>query len=244
MNDTARQFEWRSAAITDRGCVRRLNEDAVLERPEVGLWAVADGMGGHEAGDVASAMIVESLRTLSWRPRLLELVAEVESRLGEVNRRLMRFARESATPRVVGSTVAVLAAVRGQAMCLWAGDSRVYRLRDTVLQRMTRDHSEFEELRDQGLVAAEDEPLHASGNVITRAVGGDDFLELDSVRLELRDGDRFILCSDGLYKELSEPEIAAEAMRGDCRVSCRALVDLALARGSRDNVTVVVAQFN
>lgn len=244
MSDTAPVFRWQSAAISHRGCVRKINEDACLELPGVGLWVVADGMGGHAAGDVASQLIVESLREVRWRPRLAEMVDEVEQRLDVVNARLIEIAAQSEEPKVVGSTVAVLVALRRHGMCLWAGDSRVYRIRTGLLSRITRDHSEVEDLLDQGLVQPEEVDSHPSANVVTRAVGGSEELELDSVRIELRDADRFLLCSDGLYKELSDAEIAEYLQQGTCEQACRALVEFALARGSRDNVTVVVVQFN
>jgi len=244
--DTVAAFRWQSRARTDVGCVRTVNEDACLDAPAVGLWAVADGMGGHHAGDVASRMIVDELHGVGWRPRLGEMADEVEQRLEGVNRRLIELASsDGGEERVIGSTVAVLLALRRHGMVMWAGDSRVYRLRGGVLQQLTRDHSEFEDLLDEGLVNPEEAETHPAGNVITRAVGGSDELVLDSVRIDIASGDRFLLCSDGLYKELDEAEIGERLQRGaDCAEACEVLVETALERGSRDNVTVIVVQFS
>lgn len=244
--DTVAAFRWQSCARSDVGCVRSINEDACLDMPAVGLWTVADGMGGHHAGDVASQMIVESLGGVGWQPRLGEMADEVEQRLDVVNRRLVELAAaDGGEERVIGSTVTVLLALRRHGMVMWAGDSRIYRLRDGVLQQLTRDHSEFEDLLDEGLVNPDEAETHPSGNVITRAVGGSDELVLDSVRIDIANGDRFLLCTDGLYKELDEAEIGERlAAGGDCAQACAGLVDTALERGSRDNVTVVVVQFS
>ena len=244
MSDTVADLSWQSAARSDPGRVRSVNEDACLEHSHIGLWAVADGMGGHEAGDVASRMIVDALAQVGRRPRLGELADAVEAELEQVNATLLAMAAEGGGERVIGSTVAVLLALRRHGMVMWAGDSRVYRLRGGVLARLTRDHSEFEDLLDEGLVNPEEAETHPSGNVITRAVGGGEDLALDSVRVDIIGGDRFLLCSDGLYKELEEPEIGERLARGGAREACAALVDTALARGSRDNVTVVVVQFS
>lgn len=243
MSDTMAAFQWQSASRSDPGRVRSVNEDACLDLAHIGLWAVADGMGGHDAGDVASRRIIDALGTVGWRPRLGELADAVEAQLEQVNAELLDLAGAEGEERVIGSTVAVLLALRRHGMCMWAGDSRIYRSRSGVLQRLTRDHSEFEDLLDQGLVNPEEAETHPSGNVITRAVGGSAELALDSVRVEIAGGDRFLLCSDGLYKELDESEIGECLLRGSARDACAALVDTALARGSRDNVTVVVVQF-
>ncbi len=245
MSDTVAAFRWQSFARSDVGCVRSVNEDACLDLPGVGVWAVADGMGGHYAGDVASRMIVDELRDVGWRPRLGEMADEVEEKLERVNRKPLELAVADGEERVIGSTVAILLALRRHGMVMWAGDSRVYRLRGGALQQLTRDHSEFEDLLDEGLVNPDEAETHPAGNVITRAVGGSDDLILDSVRIDIANGDRFLLCSDGLYKELNEAEICQRLVTGaDCAQACTALIDTALDRGSRDNVTVVVVQFS
>lgn len=236
-------FRWSSACLTDVGRIRALNEDACLDLPHRGVWVVADGMGGHDAGELASGMIIEALSTLPAAARMDQLIGEVEGRLLEVNTRLVNEAAQRGESVTIGSTVAVLLASHGQCACLWAGDSRVYRLRAGRFARLTRDHSQVEEWVEQGYMLREDAENHPGANVITRAVGADVRLELDSQFHDLDHRDRFLLCTDGLYKELSEGEMHDMMSRGNCAEVCRSLVGLALDRGCRDNVTVVVVEF-
>ena len=234
---------WSSSSRTDVGMVRQHNEDACLDRPEAGLWAVADGMGGHSAGDVASAMIVQRLQALDPAQPLSRLVEQAEAILEAVNAELLQLAstREAAT---IGSTVVALIAHGAHAVCLWAGDSRVYRLRDGVLEQVTQDHALVADLVDRGVLSAEQAANHPQSNLVTRAVGAADTLKLDLEIMRLRPGDRFILCSDGLDKELRHDEIREVLARGGGAGAADALVELALSRGSRDNVTVVAVQID
>ncbi len=232
-------LKWQSAAATHVGTVRTVNEDAYLDRPEIGLWLVADGMGGHRAGDVASRMIVESFDDLTLPSDRDEFLEAILDRLQTVNGDLQRYAAENGAS-VVGSTVALLFGFGAQASCLWAGDSRVYLGRGGRLQQLTRDHSKVEELVSLGLVDREDADTHPVGNVITRAVGAAESLAIDVVGQELRPGDRFLLCSDGLNKAVSEAEIADILMRHDCDEAPKALLYRALDNGARDNVTAIV----
>ncbi len=232
-------LRWRSAAATHVGTVRTVNEDAYLDRPEIGLWLVADGMGGHHAGDVASRMIVESfddMPTPHDRDQFLEAILD---RLQSVNGELQRFAAENGAS-VVGSTVALLFGFGGQASCLWAGDSRVYLVREGRLQQLTRDHSKVEELVSLGLVDREDADAHPVGNVITRAVGAAESLAIDVVSHELQAGDCYMLCSDGLNKTVSDAEIVDILQQNSCAEAPKALLYRALDHGARDNVTAIV----
>lgn len=220
--------------------VRQHNEDACLDRPDLGLWVVADGMGGHSAGDVASEMIVGRLGALEPGERLSHFVEQVEAELETVNSELRRLAatREAAT---IGSTVAALLARDDHAVCLWAGDSRIYRLRDGTLDQVTQDHALVADLVDRGVLTAEQAANHPQSNLVTRAVGAGELLKLDLEIMRLKDGDCFVLCSDGLDKEVRNEEIRRLCMSGAADPA-DALVELALSRGSRDNVTVVVVQ--
>jgi serine/threonine protein phosphatase PrpC len=231
-------FTWRSAAATSQGNVRSHNEDSILELPQCGLWAVADGMGGHNAGDVASRMIVESLAAMVRRTPSSALLDELEDRLEEVNDRLYRSSLES-DAGMSGSTIAVLLAFEHHCVSLWAGDSRVYRSRAGSLAQITRDHSEAQDLLDNGAANAH----AAASNVITRAVGGASELYLDIELRELRHNDRFLLCSDGLYRELSEEDMAHHLAVNDPEGACRALMKQALSGACRDNVSTVVVEF-
>ena len=236
-------FPWSSAGRSHVGMVRAINEDACLDLPERGLWAVADGMGGHEAGDVASQMLVDTLQQISpLPPTWPDYLDAVRQSLHEVNQRLREESAQRYQNRTIGSTVVVLVAQEGQCACLWVGDSRIYRLRDGQLEQLTRDHSHVQELVDQGLIAPEDAHRHPLANVITRAVGSADDLEIDEGVHPLQNGDLFLLCSDGLNKTVSDEEIAYLLAQSNhnCQEAVKAFIHLALMRDANDNVTTVV----
>jgi len=239
MKNEIKELHWSSASRTDVGMVRKLNEDSVLDLPELGLWVVADGMGGHAAGDFASGAIVSELAGIPPPASLGALLGEVRQRLQTVNRRLNDEAR-TRREQVIGSTVVALLAFGGHGVVVWAGDSRVYRYRCGELIQLTRDHSQVEELVRLGLLARDGIEGHPAANVITRAVGVADFLELDSEMFALTEDDVFLLCSDGLYRELDDDAIKDCLALGDCRQSCDTLIESALARRARDNVSVIV----
>ncbi|QCP49921.1 serine/threonine-protein phosphatase [Trinickia violacea] len=233
------QFNWTSASRTDVGLVRAINEDACLDLPAHGIWAVADGMGGHSAGDVASRMIVDALAAIVVPPNLADFVASARAELQRVNRTL-RDEAAARRVRTIGSTVAALIASGSQCGLLWAGDSRIYLYRRAQLRQLSRDHSQVEELKAQGYLTAEEAVDHPAHHLITRAVGAADWLELDEQRVEINDGDMFLLCSDGLSNEVDETGIVSALAGGDCRQATEALVEMALQEGGRDNISAIV----
>jgi len=232
-------FSWRSSAATSTGNVRGHNEDAVLDLPDAGLWVVADGMGGHNAGDVASNMIVQALAGVQRKASPSAQLDEVEDRLSEVNRRLYSSSLDNQAG-MSGSTIVALLALERHCLSIWAGDSRVYRSRNGSLEQITRDHSEAQEMRDGGMG---DTPEAITSNVITRAVGGSQDLFLDIELRELRNHDRYLLCSDGLYRELSDADMAHHLTGNDPEGACKALMKQALSGTCSDNVSVIVVQF-
>ena len=233
-------LRWTSAARTDVGLVRSRNEDAWLAQPGRGLWAVADGMGGHAFGDVASNKVTESLASVAAPQDMAQFVAAASDCIARVNHEL-RAEAAARSVAVMGSTVVILLACGPELACLWAGDSRIYLYRQGRLQQLTRDHSQAEQLRSGGIAA--DGAVPAPGaNLITRAVGAADALELALATLEARDGDMFLLCSDGLSNAVDEPAIVEALASGDCARAAQALLEQALANGGRDNVTVVVVR--
>jgi serine/threonine protein phosphatase PrpC len=239
---TRTHSRWTSAAATHRGQVRKVNEDAYLDRPDIGLWAVADGMGGHTAGNLASRMVVQELETASQQKFLGRAVANLGSSLVDANRQLCEEAIRRGAG-IIGSTVAALLAIRGHCVLMWVGDSRIYRLRNGMLHRLSRDHSQVQELVDRGLLAPDSAEAHPAANVITRAVGAGQSLEIDAQIYEIKNEDRFLLCSDGLTKELTEHEIGEQLARIEVNELPQALLNQACERGARDNVTAVVVQF-
>lgn len=235
------KFRWMSASCSHAGMVRQINEDACLEHSERGLWAVADGMGGHTRGDVASRMVVDTLDQLEPQPSLAKFTAAAQDRLQSVNRQLLVEAAMRDV-RIIGSTVVVLLACEHHCSCLWAGDSRIYLYRHGLLTQLTRDHSQIEELKSSGLLGAEEALQHTSRNLITRAIGAAEVLELDEEIIEVHDGDMFLLCSDGLSNEVSEAEMCSALAAGNCRQASQALLELALKHGGRDNISAIVVR--
>jgi len=223
-----------SAGLTDTGRVRPTNQDAFVDRSDAGIWAVADGMGGHRDGDVASRMVCDALQSFEVRGKLDDVVEQLQQRMSEVNDRLYAAAVRPVDPVFSGSTVVIMIAQRTSCAFLWAGDSRAYRLRDGKLAQLTTDHTWASELRLEGELGEE------ADHAITRAVGGEQTLELAVRRERVRLGDRYLLCSDGLTRELTEKQIAEILGRGAVNETAKALIDATLAAGARDNVTVVV----
>ncbi|HUB16932.1 MAG TPA: protein phosphatase 2C domain-containing protein [Acetobacteraceae bacterium] len=233
----------RSWAMTHPGMKRRHNEDAYVDRPDLGLWAVADGAGGHHAGEVASGMIREALEAIPIGLSASELLAEVRGRIESTHEWLRAEAERRGPSVVIASTVVALLARNEHFACLWAGDSRAYLLRGGTLRQVTRDHSLVQELVEAGAIRPEDAEHHPRANVITRAVGADleDFV-LDKVSGPIRPGDRFLLCSDGLSKTVPEDEIGTLLADQAGVPPPQSLIEAALARNASDNVTAVAVE--
>ncbi len=233
----------RSWATSHPGMKRKHNEDAYVDRPDLGVWAVADGAGGHHAGEVASGMIRESLEGIPSGLSASELLSEVRTRIEMTHEALRAEAERRGPDVIIASTVVVMLARNDYFACLWAGDSRAYLLRNGILQQITRDHSLVQELIEAGAIRPEEAEHHPRANVITRAVGAemDDFA-LDKVSGRIQIGDRFLLCSDGLCKTVPEQELAI-LLSEDANVSPPdSLVAAALALNATDNVTAVAVE--
>ncbi len=233
-------FNWRSHARTDVGTVRTINEDACLDLNEQGLWVVADGMGGHAAGDVASKLIVQAMAELSHPDCLGDFIDTVEQGILEVNQRLLDLSARELDNQTVGSTVVSLLAHANHCAVLWAGDSRLYRLREGKLDMLMREHTQAEELVEQGLLDEAEAESHPTFNILTRAVGAQDPLYIDVDLFDVEKGDRFLLCSDGLNKAVSDEEISIGMQNNSPEESVDLLLNQALEQGSRDNVTIIV----
>lgn len=225
-------LSFRSAGLSDVGRARTNNEDSFVDRPEAGLWVVADGMGGHERGEVASGMVCDGLADFHPDGGLEDVVAGVAQRTREVNDHLLRMAKAPDLSDASGSTVVALVLRGARLAILWAGDSRVYRWRAGRLEQLSRDHS-LMELEGPGA---------AESSIITRAVGVQPDLVLDVRYDEVLDGDRFVLCSDGLTRVIPDSDIEATVGQGDVRTAAEALVQATLDAGAPDNVTVVVVE--
>jgi len=228
------------SSVTHAGKVRERNEDSCLVRTDIGLWAVADGMGGHEAGDLASRILVESLDAIEQPEAALDLLEQCETQIFDANQQIMDLsrARNGAT---IGTTAAVLLVRDKHYACVWAGDSRVYLVSGGAIKQVSRDHTEVEELVAAGTLSRKDAESWPN-NVITRAIGATEELELEVVTGGADAGDVFVICSDGLTKHLADDEILQFAAGRNARAACEAMLELALERGGLDNVTVVVVR--
>ena len=233
-------MHWVSAADTHPGNCRSRNEDAVYCSSAEGLWAVADGMGGHKAGDYASETIAQCLADLHLNDDLGECVDRIEDSLLEVNDHLRQHARLNCDGNTVGSTVVVLVNRGEVGVALWAGDSRLYRKRGRHMQQITRDHNPIVDQLENGLIS-EEEALATDTNIITRAVGGQHDLHLDVAVFDICPGDTMLLCTDGLYREI-EAQGLFDALQGNVHDAVDTLMRHCLDGEARDNVSIVVAR--
>ena len=230
-----------SAAGTHVGLIRPQNEDSYLcEHP---LYAVADGLGGHAAGEVASALVVERLTELTFGDDVSLDAAQQElaEAVRDANRRIHRSAAEDPQHAGMGSTVTAAVAV-GATLCFaHVGDSRGYLLRGGELSQITEDHTPVQRAVRAGVISAEEAKHHPSRHVLAQAVGLDVDVEVDTPRVDLQAGDRIVLCTDGMTDPIPDtdiPGIIGDADGPDAVVD--ALITAALQRGGPDNVTIVV----
>ena len=232
-------FRWSSASRSHPGCVRVINEDACLEQSNHGLWAVADGMGGHSLGEFASGLAVQSLMDLPDTEDLEQRVNLALARLQQVNSQLRAEALRRDVP-LIGTTIAALVAAGNLCTCLWAGDSRIYLYRSGHLKLLTRDHNQIEAMRSRPVSDWDDTVELPRANFITRALGAEDTLRIEQITIELHDEDIFLLCTDGLSNLVTELAIEQALLPCSCHMACDALIDMALDRDARDNITAVV----
>lgn len=230
----------RSCGRTDPGKVRRCNEDAILVRDDAGLWVVADGLGGHSAGDYASGLIVERLAALPRPEALCDFVDAIEDLLEGVNEELLRLAEERGGD-LIGSTVVILVHDGDVALCGWVGDSRGYCFDRRHLRQITSDH--VHGAREDVTLFAGLAPQAPPG-ALTRAVGAQAQLFVDWTIAAGGQGTTFLLCSDGVNKEIDDEELDLECGRArDPQALVRRLFELALSRAARDNVSAIAVQF-
>ena len=228
---------FQGAGLTHVGRVRDLNEDSILTDPRGELWAVADGMGGYGHGDVASDIVIDHLVRMPEEGDPSELFDQL---LNAAGREILAKAAEFGV-QTMGATVVAMVLDGAFANISWAGDSRAYLLRQDTIRLLTRDHSVVQNLIDEGLLSTDNVDQHAEKNVVTRAVGAEDVLELDQVRVPLMAGDRLLLCSDGLTACLDDGTIR-DLIRAapDPETAVRLLVSTTLDRGAPDNVSAVL----
>jgi len=230
-------FRVESATITHQGCVREQNQDSYCERARDGLWAVADGMGGHEGGEWASARLARELERVEIPTGLAEAGDRVAEAIRAANAAIVAEAEERG--RQMGTTVVALLVQEQRFLLLWVGDSRAYLLRDGNFQQLSRDHSQVQEMVDRGLMEPQQAIGHPMSHILSRAIGVRGEIEIDRVEGEVRPGDVFLLCSDGLHGYVAQSEIRQRLGRGSPERALDELLELTLAAGAPDNVTVI-----
>lgn len=237
-NTSTCSFNWRSVGLSHAGKVMTLNEDAFFNSVEQGLWAVADGMGGLARGDFASGTTMDALVHFVRKDRLTHNIRDLEMRLRSAHENCrMSFRGER-----VGSTVAALLSHGQRAFLLWAGDSRVYRLRDGLLEQMTNDHTVAQEKCARGELNPAQADRHPSAHILTRAVGVHQTLHLELDYHTVKQADRYLICSDGLYNPLDSADLATHLAHNNLETAVNDLVNQALQRGGDDNITAVVVE--
>lgn len=224
--------------MTHAGCVRKLNRDALLERSQVGLWALADGMGGDQSSGIGAAAIVRAMGQLDSFESAFNARRAVRAALAKVHLQLQARALEERLENVGASVIALLARDDSYA-CLWAGTSRGYVFRSDKLARLSRDHTRAEELVEAGQITREQAAQQPELQQATRAIGASARLDIEATNGDLRAGDRFLLCSDGLGV-VAEPDIALALALFSSQQAVSRLVAAALEAGAPDNVSVII----
>lgn len=232
------------SGMTHTGRVRSRNEDSYLCLPEQNLWLVADGMGGHDSGDFASQTISEQASRFIQQPSLDASILLLEENLIHSNEIIQKKSSKLGKQSTIGSTVACLYIWKQLAFFLWAGDSRIYRFRNKTLVRLTEDHSFVEELVKMGKIEASQAEEHPASNVVLNAVGIEPSLVVDMDYSEIQHEDIYLLCSDGLFKDLSEEAITGILLEKSVPLEQmnQQLIDAALENGGSDNCTVVLVK--
>jgi serine/threonine protein phosphatase PrpC len=232
---------FQTGAATHVGLVRDRNEDNYLVRAETGVWAVADGMGGHDHGDLASETVIKALQSIDAASSAEELLSICEKRIFEANSRLRELGHQQ-NDSIIGTTIAVLLVFDGYFACVWCGDSRIYLIRGGAITQISCDHTEVQDLIARGILTAKEAERWSGNNAITRAIG-----VLDSPELEMRSGpvdmgDIFVLCTDGLTRHVQDTDILSVVTSNGPQTACDQLVKLTLDRGAFDNVTLIVTR--
>ncbi len=229
-----------TSSFSHTGVVRQKNEDALLALPKSGLWAVADGMGGHEQGDFASSCIISHLYQLAMKTQGSDLVDALPGVIDTANQEIYQRSLSSAQQKVIGSTLVVLILEKEQYHCFWSGDSRCYLYRDDRLNAITRDHTHAESMRAEGNFSESEIVNHPSSQALTHAIGVEDSVYVDYVHDFIFEDDRFLLCSDGLTKVYDDWEIEQRIKSPNIDQINLDLLSDALSAGAPDNISSIL----
>lgn len=236
---TQNSFQFQTVAETHTGNIRALNEDACLDLAEQRLWAVADGMGGHDSGDIASQLIIQHLNKFKASRHLGNNIRLLSSSIHRVNNELLKLA-EARNSQLIGSTVVVFHVVGHYGVCAWLGDSRLYLLRNGHLKQLSQDHVLANEFQRYEMFPEDEQVTVPQDNSITRAVGGYPDLDIDYLMLEIMPNDIFLLCTDGLTREVSDDELEKQLTWTSIQNGMKKLMKTALKREAKDNITAVL----
>lgn len=236
---SSNKFDIQSFGLTNMGCIRDHNEDAFLDSGDNSFWVVADGAGGHEGGEIASNLIIDKLSLIRRRRFFGSAVNEIKESLQQVNSELIGLSGGEETNRLIASTVCVLMINKNRATYLWSGDSRIYLLRNNQLSQLTRDHNRVDAFIEAGMTHEEAVKAPLAQH-LTNAVGVSSPLFIEVQNLEIKKHDIFLLCSDGLNKEVTDEEIQLIIQNKDPKIIANSLMDKALSRNARDNITVLL----
>lgn len=228
---------------THQGRVRPINEDRFLCRPDAGTWLVADGMGGHSHGDIASSAIVQAVNDGIQPGAHDASVHRFSAAIFDAHERIQDISAANGG-LIIGSTVAGLVLSEGRFSAIWTGDSRVYLARNARILQLTRDHTEAQMLLRQGAITEEQAKDWPRRNVIVHAIGVNETPHIEKTEGEALPGDTFILCSDGLTNHVSDAEIQILVTSNSAERACVDLIRIALERGGKDNVTVIVVRID
>lgn len=246
----------RSHGATDVGRKRQLNEDAFLCDDEIGLYVVCDGMGGHAAGEVASSEAVDVIYSYikrevrvvmdaAWSPHDLDKVLAArrvhEQAIKAATYHLKALAEAEGLRQSMGTTTSVLQIAGPLALVAWVGDSRIYRVRNGVAEQLTEDHSVVAQQLKAGVLTPEQAAASAHKNLITRAVGSHDYVQVDTASFDACTGDTYLVCTDGLHGYLAPAEVPM-LLVAPVQICAERLTALANARGGKDNITAVVVR--
>lgn len=228
-----------SAEISHEGLVRERNEDNFFSSPETSFFVVADGMGGHDAGDRASEAIAQFMSTVNLPSSFAESSHTLSDAIYLANQVIWEESQEAG--KRMGSTIVALYVREDQFAVMWVGDSRAYLLRDRAFTQLTKDHTQVQQLVDAGAITDEEAELHPMSHVLSRAVGVEPSVEVAATKGYVEPGDLFLLCSDGLTSLVSDHEIENIIVACDIEIAAQRLFDLAMKRGAPDNITLILA---
>ncbi len=234
-----------SSEYSHPGHHRRENEDAVYSDVRSGLWCVADGMGGHQQGRMASQFLVDMVAVLPASYSLDVRVEALETKIFSLNEQLVNKAKQLSVDslgkkQIIGCTFVILLSDGVNCTCLWAGDSRLYLLRANNLYQISDDHTVVNDLLARGVITPEQSVDHPQAHVVTRALGASAQVKLEKKTFQLNVNDRYLLCSDGLHNELEAKDISSALAMPQSSQSCRVLMDKVLQGDARDNLTACV----